>query len=318
MNSPTTSGQRRRMCGAMEVHQRLLEEYPDFRKKQVDIERFMSRRMLFGETARRAGPSVIQVVVHVVYNKASDNISDEQVQSQIDVLNRDYQAKNDDLVQVPAVWKDRIGNTGIQFALATVDPDGKPTTGITRTHTRRKGFMTHDSVKFDKTGGKDAWPTDQYLNLWVCTLLGGLLGYAQFPGGPANTDGVVINNDAFGTMGTARPPFNLGRTAVHEVGHWFNLYHIWGDKTDCSGSDYVDDTPMQQEPNYGEPDFPHISCNNGPNGDMFMNYMDYVDDAAMHLFTQGQVERIAATLEGPRISLITPIEQAARLSGRKK
>ena len=132
----------------------------------------------------------------------------------------------------------------------------------------------------------------------------GLLGYAQFPGGQPETDGVVINYKAFGTTGTAQAPFNLGRTATHEVGHWLNLRHIWGDTSDCSGTDFVDDTPKAQRQNYGTPTFPHISCNNAPNGDMFVNYMDYVDDEAMFMFTTGQVERMAATFLGPRIGFV--------------
>jgi hypothetical protein len=132
-----------------------------------------------------------------------------------------------------------------------------------------------------------------------------LLGYAQFPGGPPATDGVVILNTAFGTKGTAAPPFNKGRTATHEIGHWLNLHHIWGDTQDCSGTDYVADTPNAQLPNYSKPTFPHISCNNGPDGDMFMNYMDYVDDDSMFMFTTGQVARMVATLTGPRMSVVS-------------
>jgi len=152
-------------------------------------------------------------------------------------------------------------------------------------------------------GGADAWPTDKYLNLWVCDLGNGLLGYAQFPGGPADTDGVVILNSAFGTIGSAASPFDLGRTAVHEVGHWLNLNHIWGDTSDCTGTDHVPDTPGAQLPNYNKPVFPHVTCTNGPNGDMFMNYMDYVDDDSMVMFTTGQSARMQATLAGPRSSI---------------
>jgi len=110
----------------------------------------------------------------------------------------------------------------------------------------------------------------------------------------------VILYTAFGTLGAVQSPFDLGRTATHEVGHWLNLIHIWGDRNDCGGTDYVTDTPNAQLPNYGKPKFPHISCTNGPNGDMFMDYMDYVDDAAMVMFTAGQVARMNATLAGPR------------------
>ena len=110
----------------------------------------------------------------------------------------------------------------------------------------------------------------------------------------------MILHSALGTSGTAAAPFNLGRTTTHEVGHWLNLRHIWGDQNDCSGTDFVSDTPNAQLPNFGTPTFPHVSCDNGPNGDMFMNYMDYVDDVAMFMFTPAQVTRMNATLAGPR------------------
>jgi hypothetical protein len=149
----------------------------------------------------------------------------------------------------------------------------------------------------------NAWPADRYLNIWVCTLANGILGYAQFPGGPKKTDGVVILNTAFGTVGTAGAPFNRGRTTTHEVGHWLNLRHIWADTEDCSGTDFVADTPNAAGPNYGKPKFPHVTCNNGPNGDMFMNYMDYVDDDAMFMFTTQQVVRMQTAMSGPRKKL---------------
>ena len=233
----------------------------------------------------------IPVVVHVVWNVANQNVSDAQIQSQIDVLNRDFRKRNPDVSTVPAVFQGLIADMEVEFALATRDPSGNPTTGITRNQTSATSFSDDDKVKSQSTSGADAWPADHYLNLWVCPLGGGLLGYAQFPGGPAATDGVVINYTAFGSTGTAAAPFNLGRTATHEVGHWLNLLHIWGDDgTGCSGSDQVSDTPNQGGPNYGAPTFPHVSCSNGPNGDLFMDYMDYVDDRVMVMFTQGQAE----------------------------
>jgi hypothetical protein len=219
------------------------------------------------------------------------------------VLNKDYRATNSDKSKVPSVWTGLVSDVRVQFALATKDPQGKATTGITRTKTTRTSFGTGDTVKSKSTGGENAWPSKKYLNIWVCTLSGGLLGYAQFPGGPSKTDGIVILNTAFGTKGTAKAPFNLGRSATHEIGHWLNLRHIWGDTEDCSGSDFVSDTPNAQGPNYGKPKFPHVSCSNGPNGDMFMNYMDYVDDDSMVMFTSQQVVRMQATLDGPRNSI---------------
>ena len=294
----------RRQCGAMTVYERLSETDPNFRNAQVAIEDHVSRSMLFGAAARVVHDFKIAVVVHVVYNPASENISDAQIQSQIKALNLDYAAKNTDKNKAPSVFKPLVANPHIQFRLATTDPAGSATNGITRTKTTRTSFGTGDTIKSVSTGGADPWPTDKYLNLWVGTLTGGLLGYAQFPGGPADTDGVVIRNTAFGTVGTAAPPFDKGRTVTHEVGHWLNLFHIWGDTNDCSGTDYVSDTPKAQMPNFGKPAFPHVSCGNGPNGDMFMNYMDYTDDAAMFMFTAGQVARMVATLTGPRASVV--------------
>ena len=245
----------------------------------------------------------IPVVVHVVYRRDAENISDAQVKSQIAVLNKDFRATNTDKSGVPPVWKSLISDTNIQFALATRDPQGKATTGITRTKTTRASFPADNSVKKSSAGGKTAWPAKRYLNMWVCNLGDGLLGYAQFPAGPPATDGVVILHSAFGTRGSVKPPFNLGRTATHEVGHWLNLRHIWADTLGCGGLDFVADTPNAAGPNFGKPAFPTITCNNGPNGDMFMNYMDYVDDGAMFMFTNGQSARMNACLIGPRAGL---------------
>lgn len=289
----------RRRCGAAIVYQRLLETDETFRTRQLELEDFSVARGL-EITERVAGPVIIPVVVHVLWNTPNENISDAQVFSQLVVLNDDFRARNPDKINVPDAFAPVVADTNIEFVLATTDPDGQPTNGITRTRTQRTSFLTDDAMKFTARGGVDAWPTDRYLNVWVCDLGDGLLGYAQFPGGPAETDGVVILHTAFGTEGTAQAPFNLGRTTTHEVGHWLNLFHIWGDSNDCSGSDLVDDTPPAQLPNFGQPSFPHVSCNNGPNGDMFMNYMDYVDDAAMFMFSQGQAARMEAALADTR------------------
>jgi hypothetical protein len=292
---------RRRQCGTMMVHHRILEQNPAFRLRLLALEA-STRRFAMAEAVPKVPKLLtIPVVVHVVHRTKAENISAAQVRSQIEALTRDFRGTNSDKRKVPAVWAGLVGDARIQFALARKDARGKSTTGITRTHTSMTGFEADDSIKSSATGGADPWPTNRYLNIWVCNLEGGLLGYAQFPGGPARTDGVVILNSAFGTSGSASAPFDLGRTATHEVGHWLNLHHIWGDGgLVCSDSDYVDDTPNQEGPNYHEPKFPSVSCHNGPNGDMFMNYMDYVDDAAMVMFTPQQILRMRAALAGPR------------------
>lgn len=287
----------------MQVHERLAEEFPSYRENELKNEEAAARAFLTGRAQEAMRRLIkIPVVVHVVYKRQDENVSKRQITSQLTVLNRDFRASNADKSKVPGPWKSLVADSKIEFELATRDPDGNATDGITRTKTERDDFGSNDSVKRTGDGGVAAWPTDRYLNIWVCNLAGGLLGYAQFPGGPARTDGVVILNTAFGTTGSAQAPFNKGRTITHEVGHWLNLRHIWGDEMGCSGSDRCPDTPNAAGPNYGEPRFPVVTCNNGPNGDMFCNYMDYVDDAAMCMFTYGQVARMNATLAGPRSS----------------
>ena len=262
-------------------------------------------------------PVNIPVVVHVLYNPGAPqtNISDVQIQSQIDVLNQDFGLLNADAVNVPAAYAGLKADCKIQFSLAKRDPLGSGTTGIIHKSTAKTVFnaMANDA-KINVQGGNDAWPTDQYLNIWVVPALGGSpdklgAGYAQSPGGgPAAMDGVVIRHNAFGKTGTAAAPFNKGRIATHMVGHWLGLYHPWGpgpNNSSCTASDYIGDTPNQGGPNYGCPSFPRTSCpllggnvfNPSYNpGDLFMNFMDYTDDACSIMFTQGQKERMQTVL----------------------
>ncbi|MCG5212892.1 zinc metalloprotease [Streptosporangium sp. KLBMP 9127] len=297
----------RDLCATMLVHRQLLNESMTYRSRRAAIE----NRALQYERGRRASLRTevvtLPVVVHVVYNPKTPelNIGDAQIHSQIEVLNKDFRATNSDVGNVPAVWKPLVADIKVEFQLATLDPNGEPTDGIIRVPTDQLSFSWDNGVKASATGGSDPWPSDQYLNMWVCQLGGSLLGYAQFPGGPPQTDGVVILHSAFGTTGTAAAPFDGGRTATHEIGHWLDLYHIWGDDDGaCTSDDKVADTPNQADSNTGVPTFPRITCDNGPHGDMFMNYMDYTDDAAMFMFTQGQATRMNACLEGTRASLL--------------
>jgi len=294
-----------RTCATMAVHERLLATDPYYERNLAVLERFTTRFVRAAQRAGlRTGVVTIPVVVHVVWHTQQENISDAQIQSQIAVLNRDFRRTNSDIGSTPAVFQPFTADCRIQFALARRDAQCGPTTGITRTQTTVTSFSSNDAVKSASSGGHDAWPADRYLNLWVCKLMGGLLGYAQFPGGPGNTDGVVCTYTAFGTMGTAAAPFHLGRTATHEIGHWLNLLHIWGDAAGCAVDDGVADTPLQYDLHTDCPTFPQISCNNGPNGDMFMNYMDYTDDACMYMFTAGQAARMDACLAGARAGLL--------------
>ncbi len=293
-----------RNCHTMDNHERLLQEDAHYFERLEKIEQFTNYAISSGKVNQNKAVITIPVVVHVVYNTSAQNVSDAQIQSQLNVLNQDFRKLNSDLNLVPSTFSSLVADAEINFCLANRDPNGNATTGIVRVQTSQTSFSTNDGVKYASSGGSNAWPSNQYLNLWVCNMSGGILGYAQFPGGASATDGVVIGYTCFGTMGTAQAPFNKGRTATHEVGHWLNLRHIWGDAT-C-GSDLVSDTPVHNTSNYGCPSHPRSnSC--GTSAEMFMNYMDYVDDACMQMFSNGQKSRMQALFVsgGARASLAT-------------
>lgn len=298
-----------RSCASVQNFFRKIDQYPAHRANLAALEALANTARLRGSALRPPFPRRIPVVVHVIHTDGTDNIPNEQVASQIEVLNEDFNNRNSDLQGVPDPFKGFIGNPGLEFFLADVDPGGSQTNGITRTRTTVSAFGIDDSMKSDASGGKSPWDTSRYLNLWVCQLSGNVLGYAQFPGGDPTTDGVVITAPAFGRGNTfnLQAQFNLGRTATHEIGHYLNLFHIWGNSIlpNCTDSDSVDDTPNQFGPNTDTPTFPSSSCGNTPHGDMFMNYMDYVNDVAMFMFTKEQVARMHAALEFSRSGLGT-------------
>jgi hypothetical protein len=256
----------------------------------------------------RFGVVTIPVVVHVVHRNDAEDIPDAQIHRQIEILNEDYRRLNADAAMTPGAFAPVAADVQIQFQLAARDPSCMPTTGITRTRTTRTSFtMELDDVKFDATGGKSAWPRDKYLNMWVAadvqsSTLGPLYGYGFPPSVLPEVDGVVIATRAFGE--TATPVVDKGRTATHEVGHWLAVGHVFGPNRTCSPDDGVSDTPIQAAPHGGCPAFPSASCGNEPNGDMFMNYMDYSDDTCMNLFTIGQGDVMTATLFTARTAIL--------------
>jgi len=290
----------RRTCAYDSIKKSLMANDPEFAKIRHQIEKDYQNYLLNEDKTERA-TFTIPIVVHVVYRTNQENISDAQIQSQIDVLNEDFRRLNSDASNTPAVFQGVAVDSDIEFCLASRDPDGNPTNGITRTQTTVNSFGLNNAMKSNSTGGKNPWPRTSYLNIWVCNLGTGLLGYATPPGSPASVDGVVIRYQSFGRVGTVQAPFNRGRTATHEVGHWLNLEHIWGDDDGaCTGSDQVADTPNQADAYYLCPSYPQSSCGSE---DMFMNYMDYVNDGCMNLFTAGQRARMQAILNVQRLSL---------------
>ncbi|HET6243764.1 MAG: T9SS type A sorting domain-containing protein [Bacteroidetes bacterium] len=291
-----------RTCGTMENLELLRNQDPSSIQVMEQIEEQTKQFIAANGNSSRAVYN-IPVVVHVVYNTTSQNISDAQIQSQIKILNDDFRRLNADKSNTPSTFTSVAADSEINFCMATKDPNGATTTGITRTSTSVTSFDQTNKMKYNSSGGKDAWPAGSYMNIWVCNLGGGLLGYAQFPGsGSAATDGVVVGFNYFGNTGTVTAPFNKGRTATHEVGHWLNLRHIWGDAS-C-GNDLVSDTPVHTTSNAGCPSHPKSNtC--GTTAEMHMNYMDYTDDACMNMFTLGQKTRMQAVLAsgGARASL---------------
>ncbi|MBX3254588.1 MAG: choice-of-anchor J domain-containing protein [Chitinophagaceae bacterium] len=302
-----------RGCATGRVMEAYLLKYPErkaeYQKRQADFQQkyeAVRRQKAQMRVQQRLSATVtIPVVVHIVMDDPS-LVTDEQVQSQLDVLNADYAGLNADSSKIPAAFKPFFAKGNIRFCLAQRTPANEPTNGIVRV----TSFTTskpgdHDPVKYANMGGSNAWNISKYLNIWVCRMSeANDLGYSFMPQLPGLADsdvGFVTAYHAFGTIGTAEAPFNKGRTATHEIGHYFNLAHVWGSNEcveSCSDSDEVDDTPNQNTCTYGTPSFPKTdNCTSVAPGIMFMNYMDYVDDAAMCMFTEGQADRMETALE---------------------
>ncbi|HKC68901.1 MAG TPA: M43 family zinc metalloprotease [Bacteroidia bacterium] len=299
------NGYAQRVCGTMQHEQMLQQKNPKRAEQRKAYEKmmaaFMANAKINGNNQTQS-INKIPLVVHVVYSSASDSVQDAQIFSQIKILNDDYTRQNADTVNTPAPFKAVAGAPMVQYCWAQRDPNGNPTNGIERRKSTTTSWTTDDAVKSYNTGGLDAWDPTRYFNIWVCNLGGNLLGYGEFPtSSPSNTYGFVAGVTCFGDTLLAQPPFDKGRTATHEIGHCFNLIHIWGDDGGaCTGDDQCADTPNQASENYGCPTYPHTdACTTTSPGVMFMNYMDYTDDACMNIFTKDQSLRMVAIINNP-------------------
>ncbi len=296
-------------CHSHAYHQQQLAQHPELALQEAEINRAAEHFATENPNGVQSRAVVtIPVIFHVVYQNSTENISSTRILEQLQVLNEDYRKLNADHINVPAAWAGLKADCEIQFCLAKRTPTNGWTNGIERYSTTSSSFSLNDDVKFASSGGANAWDRTKYLNIWICDLGGGILGYAQFPGGPASTDGVVLDYRYTGKTG-ATAPYNKGRTATHEVGHYLGLYHIWGDDGNgCSGSDQVSDTPNQASENYGCFNAGQVvtdNCTSTSPGVMWLNYMDYTDDACMYMFTTGQKTRMWSILNGTRSSLLT-------------
>ena len=330
-----------RNCATLDHWEYVLKKHTNTTQNRALIERH-TRDFVKTPTLRDGNNIVIPVVVNVIYKDLSENISDAQILEQIRVLNEDFGRLNPD---ADAAWP-QAASTGIQFQLAKRAPDGTPSNGIRRKYTSYSTFSTYDDVKFNKSGGLDAWPTQHYLNIWVCKIqpttifgleVGQILGFAFPPDGlshwpddssapTAGEDGVVIDFRAFSSINpnpienpTDGSTLNMkGRTPVHEVGHYLGLRHIWGDgglfgPNDCAQSDGVDDTPFANAQSEFDCDKTKNSCEqvelfyNEDPLDLVENYMDYSSEECMNMFTKGQVEIMRGVLMGPRAGLLSSV-----------
>ncbi|MCU0355596.1 MAG: M43 family zinc metalloprotease, partial [Cytophagales bacterium] len=291
---------------------------PAYRASRQRLEELIRRRQENAGLLRAARlqqePVIIPVVVHVIHNNPNGtigganntNISDAQIQAQIDVLNLDYRRRNADTLNAPPEVRALGTDIEIGFQLASRDPNGLPTNGITRTLGTQSSYSPDD---MDVLADISGWPPDRYLNIWVTTMSGQFIGYAQLPDGTGlpgldpvngaeNSDGIMVDYRNFGIGGAVSSRlYNRGRTTTHEVGHWLGLLHTWGDRR-C-GTDYVADTPTAEDANEVDnndcaPVF--SNCTGTRTRNMTENYMDYSPDVCMNLFTRGQYDRIWSTL----------------------
>lgn len=278
----------RKACPSEEIRANLLKSDAGARARyaalEAKTEKFIQAKKLGRVLAD--GTVEIPVVVNLLYRTTAENLSDARIAEQINVLNKDFGATNSDVSKIPAEFTSvAADDTKVRFRLVKT----------VRKSTKTRSWRTNDAMKKASSGGIDATDPTQYFNIWVVGDMGSILGYATFPESAGLwNDGVVLAAPYTGVTG-ATAPYNLGRTATHEVGHYLNLRHIWGDAT-C-GNDFVADTPTQTGSNGGSPSYPlYNTCGGVQRSVMFMNYMDYVYDSAMYMFSAGQRDRMQAVV----------------------
>lgn len=296
-----------RSCGTDQKMKEFFANNPDALAKKQDLRNYLTTKNTNAKNTQTV--VTIPVVVHVLYKNATQNISDAQIMSQLAVLNADFRRLNTDYSSiVPAAFQSFSADMELVFCLATKKSDGSPTTGI-----ERKSVTTSFNFanNYYQSSGLLAWDPTKYLNIWVGDMPSPFLGWAYLPDAAGYPeDGLAIGYKYFGTTGSAEYPYNGGRTATHEIGHYFGLLHPWGEDGSLCGTldndDGCPDTPATNDPHYGGNVFPDNTntCIPSANGAMFMNFMDYVTDEEMAFFTNDQKTIKTNTMAGPRASLL--------------
>jgi len=292
-----------RKFATQKVHKRLMKEYPELIRVQNEID-FLSRK----KNHKIKQKVTLPLVFHVLHSNPVEQISEEQIISQIQALNRDFTdkgPKDEHLALNKEGFGEIIaGDTNIEFCLASEDPIGKKTSGINYFNVSKTNWSTDDEMKEEMTEGVSPWDPSRYINIWICGLDDNISGYAQMPWGPQSTDGIVIDYRFVGTMGIVKAPYDQGKTLTHLMGNYLGLYDLWSEGNKCV-DDYVKDTPIHNTPNYRCPEYKHISLCEGLPVEMTMNFMDNTNDACMYMFTKGQLSRMHAILAegGARFSL---------------
>lgn len=314
-----------RRCGTFNVIEYKQQQDPTYKQRVHDCFENAQRIVAAKKDSRAADDTVykVRLVFHVLYNSEAENVPDSVIFSQVDVLNEDYRRLNADTDRTRAEFLPVAADAKIQFELATTDPDGNPTNGITRKPGNGSFFgysPFNDDMKVEP-GGTAPWPTDRYVNIWVCNVLGGIgiLGYSYPPSNAPNwpagssadsaKEGVVLHYPVVGRNFAAPIDATVtkGRSLTHELGHFFGLRHIWGDSTGCTNDDGIADTPFSSDASQQTCDTVINSCPDAPFDfhDMIENYMDYSDDRCLNMFTHGQVDIMRAMLQTSRAGVAT-------------
>ena len=303
-------------CGTAqhEAYMRSIDPFYDQKKEDMEkqlqkiIDNMEAEKISKGEVTN--AQYTIPIVFHILYNTAAQNVTDAKINAMMLQLNQDWSRTNTDKGNTPSYFASSAVDMQIQFCLAVKDNSGNATNGIIHKQTSSSSFaISGDPIKKTASGGDDPWNVNKYFNVWIGNLSGGILGYGVFP--PISSlYGVAIHYCTVGSLtspGTCAP-YQSGRTLSHEIGHCFNLIHIWGDEPACSGTDNCADTPNQGDATSGCPSGVKTdACSGAPNGIEYQNYMDYTDDACYNMFSANQKTRAQGAVAGSLMALVNSV-----------